>query len=835
MNIDITNDVIILDEAHNLEKNCTESSSFDLTPMTLASSISEVQKVIHSFQSDSNVLDEEFKAKVPKVLEKLLDLEKEIQLIDFKQAKDLTTKGDFILELFGNASFNNDNFVDFAEVVDKILEVLSDDKELNGSFLALNELSKILNLLFANSQDGLADSYKCFVKVESSTFKQSGLKKQLYEEAGGSVKDFNTAKTLSFWCLTASVTMKVLTNLTPRCFILTSGTLSPMDSMAYELGMDFQVVLENPHVVGDDQIAVIVARRGPNGVVLNSSFKNRGSIEYKDELGHLAIQVAQVVPGGMLVFFPSYVTLNECITCWKNTREGDSSLWDILNGHKPIFMEPKESFLLSKSFKDYEAAIDGNPIGGAIYLAVCRGKASEGIDFSNKYGRAVLITGLPYPPHQDAKVRLKMEFLDDLAKRVKSTNPSLIPLTGAEWYNQQSSRAVNQAVGRVLRSRYDYGAIILADERFATQKEQLSKWLRPHIKVSENFGNINRFLTKFFNKATTEFGRDSEKLILKLNGNGKDPKKDVVVSLSDPQMIESDKPVQVISVSKREYIQVEKDVESVTPMKQSPIVTPVKQSPVFTVSTPIRQVTKTPKDQTPSTPLRVTPIATPPPVLKPMESPKTPTGVVTPEKYVMMVRDSISRPEYDQFKEIVRNFSGKKSNEYDPSVYSDLTLKIKKLLSKAKENQHDLIEGFKRFVPREFQSTYDTIQIPSTPEVKAPGKRGLEYDLLEGKMKKKMTSPIVQKPEKIQAFVDLTDDDIVLPEKKTVEKEKTENVGDAKTKCPICLEDFKSPAASHCGHICCLDCWESWLDRKLECPCCKKMVRKSHLVKLFNL
>lgn len=39
-------------------------------------------------------------------------------------------------------------------------------------------------------------------------------------------------------------------------------------------------------------------------------------------------------------------------------------------------------------------------------------------------------------------------------------------LTGEEWYNQQATRAVNQAVGRVIRHRHDYGAIILCDERF---------------------------------------------------------------------------------------------------------------------------------------------------------------------------------------------------------------------------------------------------------------------------------------------------------------------------------------------------------------------------------
>ena len=35
--------------------------------------------------------------------------------------------------------------------------------------------------------------------------------------------------------------------------------------------------------------------------------------------------------------------------------------------------------------------------GGAIFFAVCRGKVSEGIDFADKAGRAVILTGILKP------------------------------------------------------------------------------------------------------------------------------------------------------------------------------------------------------------------------------------------------------------------------------------------------------------------------------------------------------------------------------------------------------------------------------------------------------
>ena len=46
-------------------------------------------------------------------------------------------------------------------------------------------------------------------------------------------------------------------------------------------------------------------------------------------------------------------------------------------------------------------------------------QVSEGLDFADINGRAVVITGLPYPPRMDPKVVLKMEFLKEMRMKYR--------------------------------------------------------------------------------------------------------------------------------------------------------------------------------------------------------------------------------------------------------------------------------------------------------------------------------------------------------------------------------------------------------------------------------
>lgn len=81
-------------------------------------------------------------------------------------------------------------------------------------------------------------------------------------------------------------------------------------------------------------------------------------------------------------------------------------------------------------------------------------------------------------------------------------------LSGNEWYCHQAFRALNQAAGRCIRHRFDYGGIILLDERFREDRNTayISKWLRKSIKQYESFDMSLERLKSFFIDAKEQVG-----------------------------------------------------------------------------------------------------------------------------------------------------------------------------------------------------------------------------------------------------------------------------------------------------------------------------------------
>jgi Fanconi anemia group J protein len=233
-----------------------------------------------------------------------------------------------------------------------------------------------------------------------------------------------------------------------------------MDSFSSELAMQFPIRLETNHVVDTSkQLWAGALPNDPSGnLVFNWSFKNTENVRLQDALGEAVSQICGVTPGGVLVFFSSYSVLNKVVLRWKST----GFLSAQLSQQKCVLVEPSgpidsviaafyrangDNSKMKKEAKSgkFKKVADGEvrpSQTGGLLLAVCRGKVSEGIDFSDQHCRAVVIVGLPFPNTKDLQLRLKKEDHETKARTV----PGM--LNGGAWYTLQAFRALNQAIGR---------------------------------------------------------------------------------------------------------------------------------------------------------------------------------------------------------------------------------------------------------------------------------------------------------------------------------------------------------------------------------------------------
>ncbi|KAI5947601.1 Regulator of telomere elongation helicase 1 [Manis javanica] len=513
--IDLKGTVVIFDEAHNVEKMCEEAASFDLTPHDVASGLAVIDQVLEeqtrlaqqgelrldcSMDPTNAGLNMELED-IAKLKMILLRLEGAIDAVELPGDKSGVTKpGSYIFELFAEAQITPRTKGCVLDSLDQIIQHLAGRTGLFNNTAGLQKLADIIQIVFsvdpaegglgAMVGTGVSQSYKVHIHPDtghqrtaqqSDTWSTPAARKQ--------------GKVLSYWCFSPGLSMRELAHQGVRCLILTSGTLAPVTSFALEMQIPFPVCLENPHVINKHQIWVGIVPKGPDGAQLSSAFDKRFSDACLSSLGKALGNIARVVPHGLLVFFPSYPVMEKSLEFW---RAHDFARK--LEALKPLFVEPRGKGGFSEVMDAYYTRVASPGSTGATFLAVCRGKASEGLDFADRNGRGVIVTGLPYPPRMDPRVLLKMQFLDEL-KGCSGARGQF--LSGHDWYRQQASRAVNQAIGRVIRHRHDYGAVFLCDHRFTCvdARAQLPSWLRPHVKVYGSFGHVVRDVAQFFRVA----------------------------------------------------------------------------------------------------------------------------------------------------------------------------------------------------------------------------------------------------------------------------------------------------------------------------------------------
>lgn len=285
-----------------------------------------------------------------------------------------------------------------------------------------------------------------------------------------------------------------------RAIILAGGTMSPFDDYKDHLFPSTAeariTTLSCGHVIPKENLCVwTLAATRPDAPVFEFSFQKRKDREMITLLGLAILNACSVVPDGVVVFFPSYAYLDEVVDVWQQGQGPNmQSVWSRLQTRKALFRETKgassEEVLeeYSRAILGDEGSGPGGPGKGALLLSVVGGKMSEGINFSDRLGRCVMVVGLPYPNIASPEWKAKMEYIESTmysrltADGTVSREEALAKAKQAsrDFYENACMRAVNQSVGRAIRHRGDYAAIVLVDRRFGTERirSKLPGWIQ---------------------------------------------------------------------------------------------------------------------------------------------------------------------------------------------------------------------------------------------------------------------------------------------------------------------------------------------------------------------
>ncbi|CDS02763.1 hypothetical protein LRAMOSA00167 [Lichtheimia ramosa] len=515
MNINLEGSIVILDEAHNIEDAARSAASFEATDTDLRILMKEFKWVLRDRRVKSNAglrTAHEALSVMAGTLEDFIQRPEDYNMKrDNYEEHIYVWSGHKMMQALqkGKVGEIDHNMVlkeAFKLVYDYVEEVIKMEKDPDEEDSEQEQNKK--------EEDEEVKSQKCLtlksLRVLEGLFLVLGY---IYKEGRDFRNDYTMAiiervsrngpitprtdtpwsAKLAFWCQNPGVTFHEIAE-QAHSVVLTSGTLSPLNTFASELQTEFPIRLEANHVIDKSQVWISSIPAGPGNVNLYGTWNQVSQFSYQDSVGQAICEIAETIPYGVLCFVPSYQTMDKLITRWKIT-----GIYDRMERRKHIICEPpgrgnKKAFeVLLSQYYSCISQVEGlrelpeEGKNGALMFAVYRGKVSEGIDFTDNNCRAVVTLGIPFPNYKDLQIELKRDYNNARYKKGDQV------LDGTEWYNTQAYRAINQALGRCIRHRKDWGAVILLEQRFTYPRNvsQLSKWVRP---LCQTYGNYTQAL-----------------------------------------------------------------------------------------------------------------------------------------------------------------------------------------------------------------------------------------------------------------------------------------------------------------------------------------------------
>lgn len=479
------NSIIIFDEAHNIDNSCLENYSIEIKK-------NDLQKSILAIKNINNLLNELIKEK-----KQNYELYLGVEGIPYNINKPfLINNNNEVTYIPGNLRKSNHfisllkRLIEFYKI--KLKSTHLTTESTNSFIKSINEtvfidketlkftsqrLLQLINSMKINYCDNISSLKKIVDFVTLSSQFNDGFV-IIFEPFDNFTRNlFNP--TLKLCCLDASIGFKTVLDF--RNIIITSGTLTPMEMYPLILNVNVKKLIDIGITLNRNSISPLIVTKGNdqqiltneiltneviNNQIINNekmttSFSLRNQPSNLRNYGTLIIELSQIIPDGLVVFFPSYIYLEEVISLWT-----EMNIINKIINNKLLFIETPNYLETEIALKAYKKSIDNGK--GSIIFCVARGKISEGVDFQNQYGRCVILIGIPFQYTESISLIKRLEYLKDKYN-----------LNESEFLIFDAMRHAAQCLGRVIRNKDDYGLMILADSRFNNKNKynKLPSWI----------------------------------------------------------------------------------------------------------------------------------------------------------------------------------------------------------------------------------------------------------------------------------------------------------------------------------------------------------------------
>ncbi|KAH7885110.1 helicase C-terminal domain-containing protein [Phlebopus sp. FC_14] len=502
LGIDLTNQVVIIDEAHNLIPTLLSLSTVRVTSDTLTTSLNQVAVYYQKFRTRLSTLHSIHLKRLINYLgamQKVVDewkLSKRKQGVHGANSKiEVLTIPDFVQRL--------------GRKVDGI-NLLEIETYLRQSKIA-QKITGYADLASAKDREGLKHERQSAPRTSPPLHAVEALMLGLAgaREDGrvilSSIRDDPKIEQveIKYQLLNPSTNFREVID-AARSVILAGGTMSPMSDVIAQLFSSTPSerisTFSCGHIIPRSHVQTLLVTRGPGGSSLEFKYAQQSDRQMLSELGQIILNFCNVIPGGLVVFFPSYLSLSFARTTWDAAH-----LLHKFGMKKKVFLEPQESSAVESTLRSYADACAGRSdkkVGptGAILFAVVGAKLSEGLNFSDDLARAVIVVGLPFANKNSPELQERMRYVNEVETKLGNKRQCGLKDAASELYENMCMNAVNQSIGRAIRHRSDWASLILIDLRYSSPSigSKLPSWIKGDLVVCETFGKTMRHLVDFY-------------------------------------------------------------------------------------------------------------------------------------------------------------------------------------------------------------------------------------------------------------------------------------------------------------------------------------------------